>query len=190
MTLRQQRLSALFGNRDSLCYSVFICCTRYKVSDEEFNRAAAEHGIDPDSDGIYEFPKKSFGDKLFNPGFLMKSGDMRMARLTGVQPVFTQNGYMRVGDAIDEDRATQDLLKVARHYTDAIERQCQGISFGGDLHAQNDDYGIDFKYAIHAFDPDICHPAEVEKLKPVTVVDGYFIRPAADKNLSLPRLLR
>lgn len=180
MSLRQERLSNLFGRRDRLCYSVFVSYRRYTFTTQEFDDLAASYGQDIAGDFTIQIPPVGVGETIFNPSYLMKSGDMRMGQYAVAQPVYTQISDFRDHSEETEKQAASYLRNIAGRYKPAIEAARPELIFGDELHVQTNDCAVEFKYVVHDYDMDICHPFFKGKLRPITVIGDQTIHPTSN----------
>lgn len=179
MSRRQHRLNELFGGCNKLCLTVYVCYTRANISAEEFDSLVELYDADSEVLRGFDIPQKDRGESIFNPSFLFKSGENRVAMIAHVQPLYTKTGYINADAIMNDDQGIVAIKKIAQHYIPALERQCEGLVFGDALFAGSDaaDYTIDFRYMVHPYDPDICHPANIGRLMPLDIVPGYKIAP-------------
>jgi hypothetical protein len=71
-----------------------------------------------------------------------------------------------------------------------MERQKTGYRFGDELSAMADNAEIAFRYSLHKFDPEVCHPSLVGALRPMTIIPGVVIEPQKPQSLKLPQSIQ
>lgn len=177
---RQQRLKDMLGADSNLCFQVCVCVatTLKSLSEEEFNAVTKAQGVDLDGEDYAQIPKRNYREELFQPGYVLSMKGQRMTRTLETEAVFTAAPYKRSGVSIDR---SDDLEKVIAEYAPAIEQRFDYLRFNGRSYADSDKLSVDFRFIVQPYDPDICHPADIGVLKPLTLIEGQVIAPVTSR---------
>lgn len=166
---RNQRLKAMIGQKQNLCFQVVVGVQHIKdfSSEEEFNEAAAFHGIKPEgSSHIAYLPKKNHIEKLkmFAPGFICSDQIVHLS----TQALYTK--IIERSEYIDTEQS-DDLDRIMGRYVPLIEREYPDLSFADRRYADSKALSVEFKFLVRPYKPEICHPNDRGVLKPLTLLN-------------------
>ena len=180
----------LLEPKPQMCFQVYVLVNERGVNAERFDALVEKYDID-----VHEELKSGYFDPPLEPFEFCYEGMVRQEKNGDkyffdflLQPVF-QTTNSKVLRAVDE-LAKQDIglhtkndfvHEVGTQYGDALKREIPNIEFKNPLWARTKNLTVKFYFAIQPYTPDLCPPEDLDVLKPITIIDGHEIHPAADR---------
>lgn len=172
---RQEKLINAVGSDTNLCFQVYACVSTTSTYDteEEFNIAALKYDVDMQGKSMCTVPIDSKLKDLFMAGLLVNIESQRQIR--DVQTELLYTGSHSRG-ANDEDKSAP-LESMAKRYFASLSEIYPNLEFVGKYTAIGEGIKIEFKSITKPYDFDVCHPRDLEQLKPISIIEGYEIHP-------------
>lgn len=173
---KQQRLRNMVGANSHLCFQVCVCVTtRTKPkSDEEFNAIAKDHGVDTSYKDYFKLPKKNYIEEMFTPGYFYRRNEYREIQTMEAEALYTTP--LISSDNLDLDHSDA-LEQIVAKYVPAIEKSCSDLRFQGNNYADGLGISIEFRFFVQPYSLEICHPKDIDQLKPISIMGEKPIFP-------------
>ena len=143
-------------------------------TEDEFNRVAQQLGVNMEGRDHVTLPKKNYMEELISPGYLLNMKGFRQARTLHAEALYTE--ALRSMSQVSEHQS-EDLDAIMARYVPAIEESFPDLRFGGEKYADSKNLGVEFRFIVQPYDPQICHPRDLGVLKPITVIGEHAIHP-------------
>lgn len=178
MTLRMEEFKQSVSAYRSLCFQVFVSCAKTEFTEGEFAALIQQHNVDFTKEPVFVIKPRNYGEKLFASGQLMSVGGELRGMVPSVQPIYISECDYRFAD-MSEDAAEEKMMDIMDHYTPQIKSQFPDLRLGDKYYLHREAFSIQFRYTVKQYDPEVCHPQNLGKLMPMTVIKGCRIEPMA-----------